>query len=360
VDAAHGGPPRVSVIVRTKDRPRLLAEALDSLRRQTMSDFETLIVDDGSALERALLEPPPGRALRVVKPEPPGGRSRALNAGLAAARGRYVAYLDDDDLFLPEHLETLVRFLEGSDEYRVAYTSVEQIEQTLGEDGGYHDAGLRATYERDFDAVRLLSSNFIPLIALMHERSLVEKVGCFDEAFDLFEDWDFLIRLSGAHRFHHVATVTAIYRVRDDGSNATELSPWRGEKAQEARRRLFAKHWSRRSPESEMALVDSFDRDRSEARTRTGSSQEALTARDRDLDQLRARLAEAETLLARAESDLLSFRADAARQIQASGEREAALEAECRRLESLVHQMTTSVAWRLFTPWWKLKSLLKK
>jgi glycosyltransferase involved in cell wall biosynthesis len=283
-----------------------------------------------------------------------------LNAGLAAARGRYVAYLDDDDLFLPEHLEMLVKFLDGSDEYRVAYTSVEQIEQTLGEDGRYRDAASRTTYGRAFDAARLLSSNYIPIIALMHDRALVEKAGAFDESFDLFEDWDFLIRLSRTNRFRHIPKVTAVYRVRDDGSNATEIAPWRGQKAQEARRRLFARHWSLRTPESEMALVDSFDGDRCEADSRARGLQEMLTARDRDLHELRARLGEAHARLSRAESDLLSLRADAARQTQVSGEREAALAVECNRLRGIVEQMTTSLAWRLFTPWWKLKSLLKK
>ncbi len=351
MDAAPGGPPRVSVIVRTKDRPRLLAEALDSLRRQTMTDFETILVNDGSesALERALLGPAPGRTLRVVRPETPGGKSRALNAGLAAARGRFVAYLDDDDLYLPEHLETLVRFLEGSDEYRVAYTSVEQIEQTLGENGRYHDAGRRTTYGHAFDAARLLSSNFIPIIALMHERALVDDVGSFDEGFDLFEDWDFLIRLSAARRFHHVAKVTAVYRVRNDGSNATSSAPWLSETSQEARRKLFAKHWVRRTVESEMAFVDGYAREEWESKKRD----ESLAAKEQELLDLEGRLK-------RAEAALLELRGDAARQTQASGEREAALAVENSRLSTLVDQMTSSVAWRLFTPWWKLKELLKK
>jgi glycosyltransferase involved in cell wall biosynthesis len=355
VDAAQGGPPRVSVIVRTRDRPRLLAEALESLRRQTMTDFETVLVNDGSAggLERALLEPAPGRALRVVTPGPPGGRSRALNAGLAAARGRFVAYLDDDDLYLPEHLETLVRFLEGSDEYRAAYTSVEQIEQTLGGDGGYHDAGLRTTYGYAFDAGRLLSSNTIPIIALMHERALVDEVGSFDESFDLFEDWDFLIRLSAKHRFHHIAKVTAVYRVRDDGSNATSSAPWLSETSQQARRQLFAKHWPRRTVESEMALVDGWARE-------GWTLGQSLAAKDRDLAALRRQLADVEGRLKKAEAEILDFGADAARQTQASGEREAALAVECNHLRALVDQTMSSLAWRLFTPWWKLKGLLKK
>ena len=118
--------PLVSVIVRTRDRPALLAEALASLRAQTLRDFETIVVADGGERPPAeLLAPAPGEGgLTLVHRAPPHGRARALNAGLDAARGRFVAYLDDDDLFLPDHLATLARFLAGSDAYRVAYTDV--------------------------------------------------------------------------------------------------------------------------------------------------------------------------------------------------------------------------------------------
>ena len=99
--------PRMSVIVRTKDRPELLKEALASLRAQTFTDFETLVVNDGDPLPEGILAPAPGSGVRVVVPPPPGGRSRALNAGLAAARGEWIAYLDDDDLYDPDDEDEL-------------------------------------------------------------------------------------------------------------------------------------------------------------------------------------------------------------------------------------------------------------
>ena len=99
--------------------------------------------------------------------------------------------------------------------------------QRRGPDGSYRDAGVLASYGRAFDPSRILFKNDIPLIALMHRRELVEKAGPFDEAFDLFEDWDFLIRLSRVTRLRFVPETTALYRLRDDGSNATTASPWR-------------------------------------------------------------------------------------------------------------------------------------
>lgn len=348
--------PRVSVLVRTKDRPGFLAEALDSLRRQTFSDFETVLVNDGGPIPAALLESPPGRALRTIAPPLPGGRTRALNAGLAAARGTYVAYLDDDDLYLPAHLDTLVRFLDGSDEYRAAYTSVRQIEQVLGDDGRYRDGREITVYGRPFDAARLLYKNDIPLIGLVHRRALAEEIGGFDETFDQFEDWDFLIRLSARTRFHHLNSVTAVYRLRNDASNLTAALPWHSAEAQTARRRLFEKHAVRRSVATELALVDSLESDLYALR-------DAAAVSRAQAETLRAALAAASAR----EVELRSSAADAERRTTESATREQALAVQNAHLRADVAQRDATLeriygsrAWRVFAPWWKLKELLKR
>ncbi len=345
----QAGAPRVSVLLRTKDRPGLLAEALDSLRRQTSSDFETVLVNDGGPIPSALLEPAPGRSVTVVTPPRPGGRSRALNAGLAAARGRYVAYLDDDDLYLPDHLEKLAFFLDGSDQYGAAYTSVRQIEQVLGEDGRYRDGRELTVYDRPFDAARLLYKNDIPLLGVAHRRALAEEAGGFDETFDQFEDWDFLIRLSSRTRFHHLSAVTAVYRVRNDASNVTAAMPWHSPDAQAARRRLFEKHAARRSPSTEMALVDSLEHDAHVLRD------EGAGAR-REVEALRQALAAAER---ENEGNRVAL-ADAAAREQALAAEHARLSGENAHLSATVDAVNRSLAWRLFTPWWKFKEFLNR
>jgi glycosyltransferase involved in cell wall biosynthesis len=366
--------PRVSVLLRTKDRPGFLAEALGSLRRQTFSDFETILVNDGGPIPAALLEPVPGRAIRVLAPPPPGGRTRALNTGLAAARGTYVAYLDDDDLYLPAHLETLVRFLDGSEEYRAAYTSVRQLEQVLGDDGRYQDGREITVYGRPFDAARLLYKNDIPLIGLAHRRVLAEEAGGFDESFDQFEDWDFLIRLSARTRFHHLPAVTAVYRLRNDASNITAALPWHSGDAQMARRRLFEKHAARRSASTEMALVDSLESDLYALRDAAAASRAEARAQAEalrlGLAEARARIEADQAALASAaalEAELRSSSADSARRTEESATREQALavenahlRSEVAKLNATLEQITRSRVWRLFTPWWKLKGFLTR
>jgi glycosyltransferase involved in cell wall biosynthesis len=388
VATVPGDPPKVSVIVRTKDRPDLLAEAVGSLRAQTFTDFETLVVNDGGPLPEAALEPAPGRALRIVSPEPPGGRVRALNAGLAAARGTFIAYLDDDDLYRPAHLEALVAALEKEGEFGAAFSGVDQIAQRRGPDGLWRDEALLFHYGRPFDADRILFKNDVPLLALLHRRDLVERTGPFDTAFDLFEDWDFLIRLSRVTRFRRVPETTAVYRVRDDRSNATTANPWRGPVAEQMRRALFEKHAALRTPEATMAAVDEFEgavwlrekelralRERldnaegrlQESGVRLAESESTLAAAEAGLADAGKRLAAAEARLgeaaarfSRLEALFKEERAADARRLEEAMTREAAIVAERDALGGELWKVHHSFWWRLASPWWRLRSLLKR
>lgn len=312
--------PRATVVVRTRNRPAFLAEALASLRDQTFRDFEIVVVNDGGAAPQ--IPSDLGVPCRVVGTEAPHGRARALNAGVQAARGVYVAYLDDDDLYLPGHLETLVRFLDGSDQYQAAYTDVEIVDQTLADDGSYVEKGRRSGFGRDFVPGRIQFSNFIPLIAIAHRRSLFDTVGWFDESFDLFEDWDFMIRLTGATKPHRLRHVTALYRVRDDGTNAVTSTAWGGQVAEAARRRIYEKHWQLHTPETEMAAIDLLERD---IAALLPWQPRAIAA-----EQLGERQAE---VIARLHSDMLALRNDSARMAQLSYQREQKLHEEIARLQ---------------------------
>jgi glycosyltransferase involved in cell wall biosynthesis len=98
--------PLFSVIVTTYDRAELLAEALESVRTQTVEDFECLVINDGGPPVTV----PDDRRFRIIE-KANGGFASAVNEGLRQARGRYLAFLDDDDVFLPNRLEIARRGL---------------------------------------------------------------------------------------------------------------------------------------------------------------------------------------------------------------------------------------------------------
>jgi glycosyltransferase involved in cell wall biosynthesis len=214
--------PRVSVIVPTFNRPEFLPRALESLRAQTFEDFEVIVVNDaGKPVEELALAHGPGGKVTYFRLGRNVDRAAARNAALRLARGRYVAYLDDDDRFLPAHLATLVAALEGG--ARVAYTDARRVREEKRGDG-YVAVSEDVPYARDFDATQLLLTNYIPITCIMHERALLEEVGDFDAALRVLEDWDLWIRMSRVTPFVRVPGVTCEFSWRVDGSSTTSDS----------------------------------------------------------------------------------------------------------------------------------------
>lgn len=233
--------PLVSVIVRTCNRRRSLREALQSLQAQTWQDFEVILVNDGGEDVSdivAELSPPLRIAYHTWRPS--RGRPQALNAALKEAQGTYIAYLDDDDIYYPDHLEALVTALGGGD-CQVAYTDIVWAYQRRTPDGNYATEERRQLHARAFDRDWLLFENYIPINAVMHARACLDVVGRFDEAFEVLEDWDLWIRLALQYDFRHIAKCTAEYRKRDDGSNITD-APMKYELFVATTASLFAKY----------------------------------------------------------------------------------------------------------------------
>ena len=116
--------PLVSVIVRTKDRPALLANALRSIAEQTYSNLEIVVVNDGGQDVKDVITALSGEIpVTYINHEKSKGGAVAANSGLKAARGLYLNFLDDDDILYPGHVETLVSYLVDARD-KVAYSSV--------------------------------------------------------------------------------------------------------------------------------------------------------------------------------------------------------------------------------------------
>ncbi|MCC6764889.1 MAG: glycosyltransferase [Deltaproteobacteria bacterium] len=219
--AANGGRrPTVSVIVPTHDRPDMLRTALRSILAQTYRDFEIVVVNDCGIDVQHVIEglDHQGR-VSYVRHAVNRGLAAARNSGLGVARGRFVAYLDDDDVFYPEHLATLVPLLEQRPEH-LFYSDALRLVQVRDETG-YRIVARDRPYSNDFDRARLLVSNQFPVLCAMHARSSWEAVGGFDESLTSHEDWDFWLRLSARFPFQHVASITADFTHRRDGSSMT-------------------------------------------------------------------------------------------------------------------------------------------
>ena len=223
----------VSVVVRTKDRPALLHQAIDSIRA-TRYPAEIVVVNDGG-------QQPQVADVRVVNLAQSAGRSEAMNRGVRAAKSAFIAFLDDDDLFYPEHLSTLTAAARGS-QHAAWYSDAVSAFVRVGASGDYETHSRMRIFGQDFDRQGLLVDNYIPLTTVLVPRETYLDMGGFDPAFDLFEDWDFLIRLSQRGTLVHVPRITCEIRHVEGAGSITLESPEGSTRFREAKLQIWKKH----------------------------------------------------------------------------------------------------------------------
>jgi glycosyltransferase involved in cell wall biosynthesis len=228
-----GGEPRVSVIIPTFNRARMVCEAIDSVLAQTMREFELIVVDDGStddttAVVRSRYAGEP-RLRHFAKEN--GGTGRAREHGLGHARGEYVALLDDDDLFLPRHLESQVAYLD-------AHADVDLVVCDARYEGAKRTGTIfgQASYRLP-DSVDAMAASAWAVPATIVMRTDVARAVGFRSEFRQTEDTDFLWRfVLAGYELRANPEVLSVYRCHGgDGEAPQKSRQWETFKLDQAR-----------------------------------------------------------------------------------------------------------------------------
>lgn len=246
--AADG--PLVSAVVIFKDEERFLAEAIGSVLHQTLADWELILVDDGSAdrsgeIAAAAARADPGRVRLLTHP---GGANRGMSAsrnlGARAARGRYLAYLDADDVWTPAKLEEQVALMRAHPEAAFVYAPLELWHSWRGpgalRDGRYgvDRHGRQPFPDRLVPPPELLcrfleDEDLLPGGALFR-RDVLEAVGGGDERFrDAYEDAVVLVKV--CLRWPAWSSTRTWYRYRQREDSVSKLAEARGQAGEERR-----------------------------------------------------------------------------------------------------------------------------
>ncbi len=186
----------VSVVIPTHDREHLVGRAIESVLAQSYSDWECIVVDDASVdcterVVRGFDDP----RIQYLRRDEQGGGAAARNTGIRQARGRYVAFLDSDDEWLPHKLERQIDALGRSDlpDVALVYTGSTVVH------GGYPSATRPATHRGDVYETALRRNIIAETSRVMVAREALLEVGGFDERLPASQDFELWIRIAARY-----------------------------------------------------------------------------------------------------------------------------------------------------------------
>lgn len=204
----------VSVIIPTYNRWPLVGEAVESVLTQRYKFFEVIVVDDGSSDETVERLAQYGTSVRLVSRQR-SGVAAARNYGVSVARGKYVAFLDSDDLWMERKLEIQTAFMEQHPEVQICQTEEVWVRRGIR-------VNPRAKHAKPSGDIfrRSLDLCLVSPSAVMMTKDLFNQSGGFDERFPVCEDYDLWLRIALDHWVPLISMPLVVKR----GGHADQLS----------------------------------------------------------------------------------------------------------------------------------------
>jgi len=213
-DSTVANMPAVSIVVPTYNRAERLGETLRSVFNQTCQDFELIVVDDGSTDDTQKVVNSFPRVQYISKQEN-HGVSRARNEGLVLAKGRYICFLDSDDLWDEKKLQIQVQWMGDNPNCQVCYTDEIWIRKGVR----VNQMNKHRKYSGDIFRHCLPLCIVSPSSAMLRAE-LFDEIGNFDESLPACEDYDLWLRIAEKYPFHFIEEPLIIKQ----GGHADQLS----------------------------------------------------------------------------------------------------------------------------------------
>jgi glycosyltransferase involved in cell wall biosynthesis len=215
--------PLVSCIIPSYNRPHYVCEAVDSALAQTYEALEVIVVDDGSTDNTLEVLKKYGDKIKVLD-QPNAGTAAARNTGVAASSGKYLAWLDSDDSWLPQKISAQVEAAERHPEAAVVYTLCQQFDEN-GEPPP--PAGPIAipveTVQKDILNMLIVESQVMPSSCLIRRDNYL-SVGGYDPEYRFSEDWELDFRLALRYQYVSINAPLTRYRVHP-ASKSNDRAP---------------------------------------------------------------------------------------------------------------------------------------
>lgn len=213
--------PLVSIIISTYNRADYLKLTIDSVKCQTLNDFEIIVVDDGTPTDDNKLLCDQLGGIIYIKIENSGGPAQPRNKGIGLAKGKYIAFLDDDDLWHPDKLKIQTDILESNEEYGLVHSCCEVIDgQGIKKQRVIGRPGRPGVKHGDVK-LRMMGNWTLMTPTPLLRKSLVEKVGFFNENMPpAGEDREYWTRCSFYTKFYYVDVPLAYYREHSNSASS--------------------------------------------------------------------------------------------------------------------------------------------
>lgn len=208
--------PKISICMPTYNRKHYIRQALESVFTQTYKDFEVVVVDDGSTDGTAEMIKNTGYNIRYYWQEN-RGEGATRNKLLELAQGKFITFLDSDDLLMPDAIQRMLNVMEAEDDQVIVYGPYLRIDR----DGKVFGRCTRKLYS-GYITSHLFQNIFVHSCGSMFPRGVLQEVGGFDETLPVCSDYDLWLRLSLKYRF--VALPEPTFKRRRHQGNLSKSS----------------------------------------------------------------------------------------------------------------------------------------